>query len=207
MAIQIRNVMTPVNVSGTGFQQPLYDTEVWSQTAPFTPISFFTRPLGTSMTYQGLTRNKNDWWTNLQSPSQLPAGVMIIMAGFALELEPGMRDTDVMNFERTATFYWFDNQTIRLQVPVSRLPGGLGMDGFGAGVNRPRKGQALPIIYDVRIPREIRGPGEGWPVIQPLQNFHCELRFEGPFTAAYCQPYQDVYVRCYINGVMVKPLG
>lgn len=120
-------------------QQPLYDTEYLQiTTATFTATAneqiYFQRQLGQTTAFGGAVKTESE--TNLQQPGQLANPIEFSLFGFYFEVAPDTSVSDFVAFYRQASFtYTYTGNRIYLQIPLTRIPQGVGPEGFaGAGV-------------------------------------------------------------------------
>jgi len=112
-------------------QQMLYDTEVIPAAGTPNELVFFQRQLGQTTTFTGITKTEAE--TNLQQPGQLANPLEFSVFGFLFEVAPGCTLADFNAIYTTSAFvFTYTGNRVYLSIPLTRIPQGLGPDGFAS---------------------------------------------------------------------------
>jgi hypothetical protein len=134
-------------------RQPIFDTEVYPAGGIAT-LRLFTN--STTFAAGGAKLSRH---TNMTQSGQLGTPLEFDLVGFNVEIERGTSKDDHDTLYRTGQFIWFFGQnTIWLNVPLSRIPEGIGLYG-----QISQDGNAAPVEKSVLV--------NGWPIVQNLYNF------------------------------------
>jgi len=192
MAISRYSIAQPTGQAITrNLRQPLYDTESYETAG--NDITWFQKPQGQSTTFAGGTVTKTEWHTNMHLAGQIAPPNQFSLAGFRVEEMVGTLETCHITIYKWGLFKFYFGSNAWLTIPVSQIPQGVAMDGYGGQINRPRQGASAPVMYDFRI-----GKGaDAYQKISPSESFYATLTFPaGKVTA-----YEATYVRCYLLGI------
>lgn len=109
-------------------QQPLYDTEVFDFTSAPTLLTYFQRPI--SQATQSLSVTKFLSETNLNQSAMLDYPREFSILGFTLSFDSTINLLSIATILRRAWFqFTFSGNRPYLQIPVDRIPAGLGLEG------------------------------------------------------------------------------
>jgi len=110
-------------------QEPLYDTEEIPIAAPPTQFTFFQRPISQN-TAANLLGAKTEAETNINQSSMLdyPREFSILGFNVALDSTTGFRATAAI-YRRAWFQFTFSGRRPYLQIPLNRIPAGLGLQG------------------------------------------------------------------------------
>ena len=110
-------------------KQPLYDTELIATPTAVTQVTFFQRPQSQAT----LALIKTIAETNMTASGQLPSPLHFSIFGFVFEVQP---NTSAANFNQlyaaSAFTFQFGGNRIYLQIPLQRIPGGVGPTGYAS---------------------------------------------------------------------------
>jgi hypothetical protein len=133
-------------------RQPIFDTEVFPA-AGTNVLSLFSNPRTTAT---GVAKDARD--TNMTQASQLGTPLEFDLVGFNVELQRGTPLDDSNTLYSRGEFVWFFGQnTVWLNVPLTRIPEGIGLAGMV-----DLDGNAAPVEKSVL--------SNGWPIVQNLYN-------------------------------------
>lgn len=182
-------------------QQPLYDTEVLKLLDAVTEKIFFQRQLGNSDA-SGTITSKSIVDTNLQQPGQLANPLEFSLFGFTFEVDASVTLANFRTiYNRAAFVFTYTGNRVYLQIPLFKIPQGLGAEGFSgtstvdtATVVKNGVGH-VSNLYKFTIGRSALR-------IRPTESFQAKLVFSAATSAAVT----PVYMRVYIHGLQWTPL-
>lgn len=186
-------------------QQPLYDTENWTTTT-VAEIIFFQRQLGQSFAQGSGTKSEVD--TNLQQPGQLANPLEFSLFGFTFEVDTSCSIANFRTLYNTTCFiFTYTGNRVYLQIPLLKIPQGVGPEGFGYGIGATT-GQTLvdnsiikngvghvSNLYKFTIGRSALR-------IRPTESFQIKVRF----STSTGSTTTTVRCRVYIHGLQWTPL-
>ena len=178
-------------------QQPLYDTEILPAAGTPSELIFFQRQLGQTTTYGGITKTVAE--TNLQQPGQLANPLEFSLFAFNFEIEPGTTAVDYIAIFKTSAYtFTYTGNRIYLQLPLSRIPQGVGPDGFTgvAATTFVHNGVGhISNQYKFTIGRSALR-------IRPTESFQAKISYPNgaPVISA------NTRLRVFINGLQWTPL-
>ena len=109
-------------------QQPLYDTEIFDYTSPPNQITFFQRPI--SQSTQSLNQTKYTSETNLNQSAMLDYPREFSILGFTISFDSIIGLKLQANILRRAWYtFTFSGNRPYLQIPIDRIPAGMGLEG------------------------------------------------------------------------------
>jgi hypothetical protein len=112
-------------------QQPLYDTEILPAAGTPNELQFFVRPAGQNTAFGALVKTEAE--TNLQQSSTLAQPLEFSVFGFQIEVMVGTALADfVAIYTGSAFSFLYTGNRVYLRIPTSRIPAGLGGEGFAA---------------------------------------------------------------------------
>ncbi len=178
-------------------QQPLYDTEIIPSSSTPSELIFFQRQLGQTTTYGSVTKTIAE--TNLQQPGQLANPLEFSLFGFNFEVEPGISAADYIAVYKTSAYtFTYTGNRVYLQLPLSRIPQGIGPEGFSTATNITAIHNGVGHIsnqYKFTIGRSALR-------IRPTESFQAKLSW--PNAAPTIST--NTRLRIYINGLQWTPL-
>jgi hypothetical protein len=108
-------------------QQPLFDTEVIAA-ASCTQVTFFQKPQSNSTQYGSITKSEGD--TNMTQSAMLDYPREHSVLGFTLAIDPCQGLETVSLIYRRAYFQFILSGSRKyLEIPLDRIPHGLGLEG------------------------------------------------------------------------------
>ncbi len=109
-------------------QQPLYDTEVFDFTTAPTQLTYFQRPI--SQTTQALNITKQLSETNLNQSAMLDYPREFSILGFTISFDSTIGLLSIATILRRAYYqFTFSGNRPYLQIPIDRIPAGMGLEG------------------------------------------------------------------------------
>jgi hypothetical protein len=118
-------------------QQPLYDTEILDSAITPAELRFFQRQLGQTTVDGSITKSAAE--TNLGQPGQLANPLEFSLFGFNFVVMPVVGTStfttvaDFWNIYSASVFtFLYTGNRIYLQIPLNRIPQGIGPEGFSA---------------------------------------------------------------------------
>lgn len=188
---------------GTGLvrdlRQPLYDLEVYPGSAGAATLTFFSRNIGstTANTYGGATWIKNEFHTNQQSSMTLGKPNSFDWEGVQVEIEPTAGENVIANVIRWGVFTFYFGTVKFIEVPLSRVPAGVSLDGPGANTTTYlHNGLAAPgVMFDVKV----RG---GARKITYNETYYATITFPQTRPSAYA----DFWIRVYLLGELHRQM-
>lgn len=123
-------------------QEPLYDTEVIPTTTGPASVMFFQRPI--SQNTASLPFSKTEAETNLNQSSMLDYPREFSVLGFNIVLDSMTSLRNAARLYHRAWFaFTFSGRRPYLQIPLHRIPQGVGLDGGVAAANAAAAGTNL----------------------------------------------------------------
>lgn len=113
-------------------KQPIYDTEILKSATSTSQIIYFAKPQG-SADASGQITSKTVAETNLTQAGQITVPNQFKLFGFLYEVQYGLNYSDYNLIYNTAAYeFIFGGTRTYLQVPLTRIPQGMGTEGFAA---------------------------------------------------------------------------
>lgn len=111
-------------------QQPLYDTELFDFTTPPTSLTYFQRPISQSTAYVVANSSKTQAETNLNQSAMLDYPREFSILGFTISLDSTIGLLSIATILRRAYYtFTFSGNRPYLQIPIDRIPAGMGLEG------------------------------------------------------------------------------
>lgn len=112
-------------------KQPLYDTELIATPTTVTQVGFFQRAQNQTTAAGALVKTIAE--TNMTTSGQLPSPLHFSIFGFVFEVQPNVSAANFNQLYTASAFtFQFGGNRIYLQIPLQRIPGGVGPTGYAS---------------------------------------------------------------------------
>lgn len=197
-------------------QEPLYDTEGISVPSGPTSVVFFQRPVSQNMAVAGGVA-KTEAETNLNQSAMLDYPREFSVLGFNVALDSTVTLKNAAKLYRRAWFaFTFSGRRPYLQIPLNRIPQGIGISGgvatsLAAGVSPAMNATTMGLPHVANYYKF--NLGRAALKIKPGEAFNTKINFPAAVTSldtltnyGEANPDSFLYVHNYIVGLNWSPL-